>query len=79
MQFSVFYTMIPGDGLKDLMKWKSEHDLLPHIDVFLAKTGLEVEKANRAEFALSPPSAHNTAVCEYTEQYSQSTTGLYTA
>ncbi len=36
--------------------------------------------ANRAECALCPSSAPagNTAVCEYTEQYNKSTTGLYT-
>ncbi len=76
--------------VKGLMKGKSECNLLPHIDVFPAKTGLSVGTfpryewmftvANRAECALCPSStpADVIAVCEYTEQYNQSTAQLCT-
>ncbi len=70
--------------LKDSVKWKSECNLLLHVDVFPAKTGLvgyglTFTVANKAECALCLPSApaDNIAVCEYTEQYNPSTTGLY--
>ncbi len=71
-------------ALKHPVKLKSECNLLPHTDVFLAKMGLKVKTrhkywlmftvANRAECALCPPSApaDNIAVCEYTEQYNRS-------